>query len=49
VASSEEDLYMPLNLLAFAKCGSDLHHNHCSSQLQLDDSLRSSLFARVSR
>ena len=49
VASSEDDLYMPLNLLAFSKCGSDLRHNHCSSQLQLDDSLRSSLFTRVSR
>jgi hypothetical protein len=46
VASTEEDLYMPLNLLAFSTCGSDFRRPGCSLDPHVADWMRASLFTK---
>jgi hypothetical protein len=48
VASSYEDLYLPINFLAFASCGSDSHASACERSAEIARSARNALLTEPS-
>jgi phosphoglycerol transferase MdoB-like AlkP superfamily enzyme len=48
VASSYEDLYLPINFLAFASCGSDSHASGCERSAEIARSARNALLTEPS-
>ena len=48
VATSYDDLYLPINFLAFASCGSDIRASGCKRYGEIARSVRSALFTEPS-
>ncbi len=45
IALDENDLYMPVNFLAFSRCGSDFRRPGCAIASELSETFRSALFS----
>src|SRR5262249_10856812 len=48
VADSYDDLYLPMNFLAFASCGSDIRASGCNWDVEFARSARQSVLAEPS-